>query len=334
MLLWKKIVLVKEAMWHLPRWFRWLLVAGLLTVVCYSAWKSYGASEADKAKMGAVKADSRVVCEGIVVPLRYSSMSLQVSGVVAELYVSEGQQVQPGQILVRLASDELQAKAAGAKAGYSREAAGLRVQEIAMKKAVMKQAEEVMEQAQVDFERMQSLYEKNAVSRQDYDKSRTAWLKAKADWEHAKADHEMAVMGSRAETVAAAQAEAQAAEALASQAVLRAPFAGTVAYLDHKVGEHVPAGTPLVRLGVLTDWRVQTDDLTELQIAKVREGAKVMLTFDGLPGLELPGKVVSIRAFGEKKRGDITYTVFIEPERYEPRLKWSMTAIVKIEPAL
>ena len=52
-----------------------------------------------------------------------------------------------------------------------------------------------------------------------------------------------------------------------------------------------------------------------------------------LPGLELPGKVTSIRAFGEKKRGDITYTVFIEPDRYESQLKWSMTAIIKIEPA-
>ena len=333
MLFWNKIMQAKEYVCRLPRWIRWLLAVILLVAAGCFAWRSYSASEADKAKLAAVKADPRVVCEGIVVPVRYSSMSLQVSGVVAELFVSEGQAVQAGQILVRLASDELQAKAASAKAGYSKEATGLRVQEIVMKKAVMEQAAAVMEQAQVDYERMQSLYEKNAVSRQEYDKSRTAWLKAKADWEHAKADYEMAVIGSRTETVAAAQAEAQAAEALARQAVLRAPFAGTVAYLDHKVGEYVLAGTPLVRLGVLSDWRIQTDDLTELQIAKVREGAKVMLTFDGLPGLELPGKVVSIRSFGEKKRGDITYTVFIEPERYEPLLKWSMTAIVKIEPA-
>ena len=143
----------------------------------------------------------------------------------------------------------------------------------------------------------------------------------------------MSLAGSRTETIAAAKADAEAAEAAVGQTVLRAPFDGTVAYLDHKVGEYVAAGTPLVRIGELSAWRIQTDDLTELQIARVRQGAAVTMTFDGLPGLELPGKVTSIRAFGEKKRGDITYTVFIEPDRYESQLKWSMTAIIKIEPA-
>ena len=142
----------------------------------------------------------------------------------------------------------------------------------------------------------------------------------------------MAVLGSRSELIDAARAEAEAAEAAVGQTVLRAPFAGTVAYLDHKVGEFVAAGTPLVRVGDLSAWRIQTDDLTELQIAKVREGAAVNLTFEGLPGIELMGRVSAIRAFGEKKRGDITYTVFIDPDRHEPLLKWSMTAIVKIEP--
>ena len=315
------------------RWLRVLLGAGVLAGLCWFAWQQFGASnDADKAKLAAVKADPRVVCEGIVVPVRYASMSLQVSGVVAELFVQEGEAVKTGQLLARLSSDELQAKAAGAKAGYSREAAGFRSQEIVMKKAMAEQASAAMEQARIEYERMENLHEKNAISKQEYDRSRTAWLKAKADWERAKADYDMAISGSRTETIEAAKAEALAAEALANQTVLRAPFAGTVAYLDHKVGEYVAAGTPLVRLGVLSAWRIQTDDLTELQIARVREGAGVTMTFDGLPGLELPGRVSAIRAFGEKKRGDITYTVYIEPERHEPKLKWSMTAIVKIEP--
>jgi HlyD family secretion protein len=97
------------------------------------------------------------------------------------------------------------------------------------------------------------------------------------------------------------------------------------------VGEYVAPGAALVQLGDMSAWRVKTDDLTEIQIARVREGARVIMTFDGLPDLELPGKVAAIRAFGEKKRGDITYTVYIEPDRFEPRLKWNMTAIVKIE---
>jgi len=310
-----------------------MLIGCVVALAAFGVWRWLaGPSDADKQKLSAIKADPRVVCEGIVVPVRYASMSLQLSGVVSEILVTEGEYVQPGQLLVKLASDDLRAKADSARANYLKESTGSREQEIAMKKAVMEQAAATMEQARSDFQRMESLHEQKAVSRQEFDKSRTAWLKASADWEHAKADYEMARAGSRTETIAAAQADAAAASAAVGQTVLRAPFAGTVAYLDHKVGEYVAAGTPLVRVGELSSWRVQTDDLTELQIAKVREGAKVMLTFDGLPGLELPGKVTGIRSFGEKKRGDITYTVYIEPERYEPRLKWSMTAIVKIEP--
>lgn len=327
-----KVQAVKARILAWPRWKRGVLVIALAALVWWG-WRFFaGPSEADRKKIAAVKADPRIICEGIVVPVRYASMSLQLSGVVSEVLVKEGQQVKAGQVLVRLANEDLRAKAQSARAHYLKEAAGFREQEVAMKKAALEQATVTLEQALIDFRRLESLHGQNAVSRQEFDKGRTAWLRAKTDWERAKADYEMAVLGSRSELIDAARAEAEAAEAAVGQTVLRAPFAGTVAYLDHKVGEFVAAGTPLVRVGDLSAWRIQTDDLTELQIAKVREGAAVNLTFEGLPGVELSAKVTSIRAFGEKKRGDITYTVYIDPDRHEPLLKWSMTAIVKIEP--
>lgn len=323
---------MKTAIIKWSAWKRWLLFVSVF-LLAFFAWRWLSApSEADKKKIAAVKADPRVICEGIVVPVRYASMSLQLPGVVSEVLVKEGDQVKPGQVLIRLANEDLRAKAQSARANYLRETAGFREQEVTMKKAGVEQAAVAFEQAQVDFQRFESLYQQNAVSRQEYDRGRTNWLKAKSDWERAKADYEMSIAGSRSETIAAARADAEAAEAAVGQTVLRAPFAGTIAYLDHKVGEYVAAGTPLVRLGEFSAWRIQTDDLTELQIAKVREGAKASLSFEGLPGIELGGRVASIRSFGEKKRGDITYTVYIDPDRHEPLLKWSMTAIVKIEP--
>ena len=64
----------------------------------------------------------------------------------------------------------------------------------------------------------------------------------------------------------------------------------------------------------------------------MRIGNPVVLTFDGIPGLEIPGKVAMIRPYGEKKRGDITYTVTIAPERWDDRLRWMMTAQIAITP--
>lgn len=79
-------------------------------------------------------------------------------------------------------------------------------------------------------------------------------------------------------------------------------------------------------------WRLETTDLTELDVAKVRVGAPTTLTFDALPGLELATKVTQIKAFGESHQGDIVYAVEIVPERYEPRLRWNMTASAAITP--
>ncbi len=123
------------------------------------------------------------------------------------------------------------------------------------------------------------------------------------------------------------------AEGLLDKTELRAPMAGTVAYLDVKIGEHAAIGTVLVRLADESAWEVRSDDLTELMIARVRVGDAVALTFDGIPELEIPGRVKFIRPFGEKKRGDITYTVTIAPDRWDDRLRWNMTAQIAITPS-
>lgn len=107
---------------------------------------------------------------------------------------------------------------------------------------------------------------------------------------------------------------------------------GTVAYLDIKVGEQTATGTVLVRLADESSWEIRSDDLTELQIVRVKFGAPVVLTFDGIPGLEIPGQVKFIRPYSEKKRGDITCTVTITPDRWNEQLRWNMTAQIAITP--
>jgi HlyD family secretion protein len=133
--------------------------------------------------------------------------------------------------------------------------------------------------------------------------------------------------------VASAEAELNLARLRLAELELKAPFAGTIAALDLRAGEYVAPGAAVARLADISAWQVETSDLTELSIAKVREGAPVIMTFDALPGLELAGKVARIKEYGESKQGDITYTVVIAPDHPEARLRWNMTAAVKITPA-
>ncbi len=101
-----------------------------------------------------------------------------------------------------------------------------------------------------------------------------------------------------------------------------------IASLDAKVGEQVAAGVPILRLGDYSSWQIETTDLTELSIARVREGDTVMITFDALPDLKLPGTIDRIRMFGENKQGDIVYTAVVKPSQHDERLRWNMTAKV------
>lgn len=130
--------------------------------------------------------------------------------------------------------------------------------------------------------------------------------------------------------VKAAQAARELAAAQLATTRLVAPFAGRVMTLDIEVGEYATPAVPILRLADTSAWLVETTDLTELNVAQIKEGMAATVMFDALPGLELPGRVSQIRPYGETRQGDIVYTVVIALERPDERLRWNMTAKVSL----
>ena len=161
---------------------------------------------------------------------------------------------------------------------------------------------------------------------------------AEAEVRRLQASLDLIQAGNRNETIAAAAAdiiEAEAnlerARAVLTDTELRAPFAGTLAALDVRVGEQVSVGSAVARVADLTTWQIETDDLTEIGVVDVAEGDKVMLTFDAINDLELTGTILRIKPIGENKQGDITYTAIIQPGKQDERLRWNMTAVATIQ---
>jgi multidrug resistance efflux pump len=152
------------------------------------------------------------------------------------------------------------------------------------------------------------------------------------------AKSQLARLQPAAEDLAAAQAAvdgARAARDLAAErlakARLVAPFAGTLAAVDARAGETVSAGAPILRLADLSAFQFETTDLTELAVGRIKVGDAATVTVDALPGVEFPGKVTRIRGYGENRQGDIVYTVTVQPDRQDDRLRWNMTAAVNIK---
>lgn len=109
---------------------------------------------------------------------------------------------------------------------------------------------------------------------------------------------------------------------------LQSAFAGVVVDLGIKPGELVNPGQAVVVLADFSQWLVETDDLTEIEVPEISVGQAVTIVPDALPDLELSGTVASISDLFEEKLGDVTYTAKIRLDEGDPRLRWGMTVVV------
>lgn len=333
------------------RWWTWTLlacaVAGGTAVMVYQHGEDANATpDAGRPLTEPVLAKDGVVSEGSVVPVRFSALSVPTSGVVQHLRVKEGDLVQEGQVLLELDRRELEARLAAARAELVRALATVgqakavaRPQELAIKEAALSQARADEQHARTNLTRTQRLRTENVLSDTEVEAARAALDRAIAARQLSEADHQLVQSGPRSEPIAVAQASVASAramvlqmEALVDSAILRAPFTGVVAFLEVQPGEFVTPGMPVVRVADTSRWFIRTEDLTELAVVLVRPGATVKITADAIPGLELTGHVVHVRPFGERKKGDMTYTATIEPDIHDPRLRWNMTVSVRILP--
>lgn len=409
-------------------------------------------AEAAATALPAITATQGVIADARVVPVQRAGLSIATSGIVAEVLVSEGEQVEAGQPLIRLDAalaraavaraeadlqrsqanleelldgnrpediaaaqagldsakarlDKLvestdagdlaasQAAIASANAGLQKVLEGPTEQELIAAKAEIANAEATLTQAQRAYDRVKwrndvgatqesanlqtatnnyeaakARYDNLLAGARDSDVNAAnaqIWqasaqfnaLKAgrpldiaslEADVRSAQANLDKLLSGSTSSQIAAAEADVKASTATLQQQLislaqteLRAPFGGLIAAVDINPGEQANPGAPLIQLADTTSWRIETEDLTELQVVDVQPGDNATITFDALPGVEMVGTVTTIKPFGENSSGDIVYTVVLEPGTVtsttidattaQERLRWNMTAVVSFE---
>jgi len=193
-------------------------------------------------------------------------------------------------------------------------------------------ARKKIEQAEARFN-----YLKGSPEEVDVQISEGELVVAKANYEKALKDWEMVKNGPNPKDLVLAQerldnanAQLEAAQAGLKDLDLKATISGTVVSSNLKPGQISTVGSTSVILADLSQFNVESNDLTELDISRISEGQEVTVTFDGVPGLEIPGTVKRIKPLGEDNQGDITYTVIISLEKQDPRIKWRMTASIKL----
>ena len=194
-------------------------------------------------------------------------------------------------------------------------------------------AEQAVVAARVRLEQL-----KSGPTQTELRAARAAVEAAQADRDAAQARLDQILAGPTAEQVAISEANvaqmratAELAQATLDKTQLKAPFGGTVGSVYARVGEMLSPGQAVVALGDLSGLRVETTDLSEVDVARVAVGQPVNVTFDGLPGKTLAGKVTRIAPMSSSGQGGVNYAVLVELDQLDPAIKWGMTAFTDIQ---
>ena len=226
---------------------------------------------------------------------RVINVSAKISGRIDKVLVKEGDTVKADDVLLEIATPEINAKlgqvkaqseAAQAKSRLVNE--GARSEQVEAAKAQFKRAKAQATLAKKSFARVDSLFKEGLVSAQKHDEARAALDNATNAELAAKSQYEMAVTGARAdEKVAAAALASQAQEgvaevqSLANEAKVRAPRAGEVSRIVLEAGEVTGAGFPLVTLIDLNDqWAIF--NIREDEMQQIKMGGKLKATIPAL----------------------------------------------------
>jgi multidrug resistance efflux pump len=194
--------------------------------------------------------------------------------------------------------------------------------------------------AQKAYDSAVSKYNTMIGSTNDFDanQTRTEYEIAQGQLKLAQEKYDKLLEGADQDAVAsaearilAAEANLDAAQADLSKLYLVATIDGKVVTSELKVGQSVSPGIVVIELVDFSEWDIETENLTEIEVVDVSVGQKVTVVPDALPELSLAGEVISISDTFEEKRGEITYKVLIKLLDNDPRLRWGMTVVVNFE---
>jgi RND family efflux transporter MFP subunit len=127
-----------------------------------------------------------------------------------------------------------------------------------------------------------------------------------------------------------AQMALQLAEIDLAESTLTVSFDGIVTSLSVRPGEFVPSDQAVVTLATLDELQLETTDLSERDITKVKVGAPVDILIEAL-NENVPGKVISISPRANTVGGDVVFKVTIAFDEQPEKALWGMTAEVTIQ---
>ena len=237
----------------------------------------------------------QVKATGVINPVRTVAVGSQVSGTIAKLFVDFNSNVRNGQVIAIIDSTFLYASVKEAQANLDRNQAQVN-------------------QAKRDLVRAKAMFEKSLNSQSDLDAATTTYESDVAQLNQTQAALDRAIVNLRF-------------------AVIRSPIDGVVINRAVDVGQTVAASLQTPTLfsiaNDLTHMQVETS-VDEADIGQIKEDQLAIFTVDAYPNEQFRGRVWQIRLAPITVQNVVTYTVVIEVQNPDLKLRPGMTATVSI----
>ena len=236
-----------------------------------------------------------VTATGEIQPLNTINVGSQVSGTIEAIYVDYNSKVKKGDVLLKIEPSVLQASVDEAHAS-------------------LVSAESQLNYAKSEYERNKELFAQDYIARADLELSQTNYEQAEQSVKRMQSQYDRAVTN-------------------LGYATITSPVDGTVISRQVDVGQTVAASfqTPdLFEIAEdLSKMQIETA-VSEADIGMITEGLPVTFTVDAYPTQTFQGTVRQVRLSPTITSNVVVYTVVIDVDNSDLKLKPGMTAFVTI----
>ena len=260
-----------------------LIICGALFAAAYfvkTNSKSITIYETQTAFISSV--EDKTVVTGKVIPEDEVEIKPQISGIIQELFVEEGNKVKEGDLLARVKVVPNEGSLNSAKGRV----ASLKI---------------ILDNAKIEYDRNKSLFEKDIISKQDFQNASLSYNRSNQDLANAKSDLQVIRLGSAGGSSTA-------------NTNIRATVAGTILEIPVKAGDQVVesntfnAGTTIATIADLTKM-IFEGKIDESEVEKLKIGMQLTVNLGAIQNKDFNAKLKFIAPKGNEEQGAVKFKI-------------------------
>lgn len=226
--------------------------------------------------------EEKTVVTGKVIPEDEVEIKPQISGIIQELFVEEGDKVKEGDLLAKVKVVPNEGSLNSAKGRV----ASLKI---------------ILDNAKIEYDRNKSLYEKDIISKQDFQNASLSYNRSSQDLANAKSDLQVILLGSAGGSSTA-------------NTNIRATVAGTVLEIPVKAGDQVVesntfnAGTTIATIADLNKM-IFEGKIDESDVEKLVINMPLTVKLGAIQDKDFEAKLKFIAPKGNEEQGAVKFKI-------------------------